>query len=61
MDAANQMIGQITGAISSALGNLAHMANAAALSVMCTAASEFNSFIDSVGSPALKAALPAPV
>ena len=61
MDSANAIIGGITGAISSALGNLTHMANAAAMAVMCKAASEFNSFIDSVASPALKAALPAPI
>jgi len=61
MDSANQIIGSMTSAISSALGNLTHMANAAAMAVMCKAASEFNSFIDSVASPSLKAALPAPI
>jgi hypothetical protein len=37
-----------------------HMASAAALSIVCKGASELNSFINSIASPALQAALPPP-
>ena len=53
-------IGGIMNQISAALGNVMHMASAAALSVVCAGASELNSFVDSIASPALKEALPPP-
>lgn len=53
-------IGGIMNQIAAALQNVMHMASAAALSVVCSGASELNSFIDSIASPALKEARPPP-
>lgn len=58
--AITQAIAGITNAINAALQNVMHMASAAALSIVCKGASELNSFINSIASPALQAALPPP-
>ena len=61
IDQVDAMVGQISGAISSAISTLVHTAEAAALSVICAAEHDFTSFINSIASPALQAALPPPM
>jgi len=61
MGAVNALIGSVTGAIQQAMSSLTHLVNAAAMSVVCAAAKELNGFMDKIASPALKAALPAPI
>jgi len=51
----------ITSAVTGALATLTHLASAAALSIVCAGVSELNSFVNSIASPALQAALPPPV
>lgn len=58
--AVSAAIAGITGAINAALQNVMHMASAAALSIVCKGASELNSFVNSITSPQLQAALPPP-
>ena len=61
MSAVTDMVSQMTNAAMSAVSGLINMVGATALSVVCAGAHELNSFIDKVATPALKAALPAPI
>lgn len=60
-DTVNGMISVITNNINAALASLTHIASAAAMSVICAAATELNGFINSITTPAFQAVLPTPV
>jgi hypothetical protein len=57
--AAGDMINQMTNAVTGAVAKLVNLVGASALSMICKEATELNSFIDKIASPALKSILPA--
>jgi len=61
MSTVNALMSSMTSAIQSAMSSLTHLVNAAALHVMCAGATQFNGFMNSIASPALKAVMPTPI